>query len=490
MRFVLIALFLSLAWPAAAADRIALVIGISDYRSIPPLKNTVNDASDLSETLKTIGFEVDTLINVSKAELESALADFTFRSEAANLALIYFAGHGVEVQGENFLIPVDAQVASNRDIQAQAVSLKDFLHSVDRARKMRIVILDSCRDNPFGDFIDVSQPISGDDNSQSTRGAGGLAPPSPDRGTLVAFAARDGNVALDGEGDNSPFALALMDKMKRPELEISLMFRAIRDDVLERTGNQQEPHTYGSLSGVPFFLASVTPQTPEDRIEAWAKIRPDLEKQYQKAAQEGDERSLYALAMMRLYPDSDRFDPAKAVDYLQRAAEMGSPEALYEIARLHETGVGLEKSDAKALEYYRKAAALDYGRALNELGIFHVEGMLGVAPDLGKAIGYFERAAAQRNPQAMFNLASLISQGMIEGKTAEDAATYLYLALRAGNPDVYAALVRHPDKLRLDIRRALQRKLRENAFYAGPIDGDFGPGTQRGLKAAYGEETG
>lgn len=493
MRFLLLVSLLLLALPASAAERVGLVIGISDYRSIPALKNTVNDATDLSETLKGIGFEVTTLINVTGAELRASLEKFAFKAETAELALIYFAGHGVEVQGENFLIPVDADVQSNKDIQQQAVSLKDFLHSVDRARTMRIVILDSCRDNPFGDTIDLSQPVTAGDSSQTTRGARGLAPPSPDRGTLVAFAARDGNVALDGEGDNSPFAQALIDKMARPDLEISLMFRAIRDDVLKRTGNRQEPHTYGSLTGTPFYLASLGERDQalalgmKGRIDAWSKVNPDLVKQYEILAEDqNDVRAMIALGMMRLHPESPRYDPDTARGYLERAAKLGDPEAMYELGRLYETGIGATPDPKQALIYYQASARQDYGPALSDMGFFQIEGMLGLVPDAKKGIEYFRRGAEQRNAPAMFNYASMIDDGFVPGKTAEDAAAYFYQALRAGNPEVLKALTLHHDTLLPATRRALQAKLKENAFYAGSIDGDFGPGTQRSLRAAYG----
>lgn len=497
MRFMLLVLLLGLAGPAAAAERIALLIGISDYRSIPPLKNTVNDATDLSDTLKGIGFEVTTLINVSGAELRSSLEKFSFKAETADLALIYFAGHGVEVQGENFLIPVDADVQSNKDIQQQAVSLKDFLRTVDGARKMRIVILDSCRDNPFGDTIDLTQPVAAGDGSQTTRGASGLAPPSPDRGTMVAFAARDGNVALDGEGDNSPFALALMDKLTRPELEISLMFRAVRDDVLQRTGNRQEPHTYGSLTGIPFHLASLGERDQtlalglKGRVEAWSKINPDLEEQYKVLAEEQkDVRAMIVLGMMRLHPESPRYDPDAARAYLEQAAALGDPEAMYELGRLYETGIGAPSDPKKALSYYKASARQDYGPALSDMGFFQIEGMLGLVPDTDKGIQYFRRGAEQRNAPAMFNYASMIDDGFVQGKTSDDAATYFYQALRAGNPEVLSALTLHHDTLLPATRRALQKKLKENAFYQGKIDGDFGPGTQRSLRAAYGLQDG
>ncbi|MBL4756030.1 MAG: caspase family protein, partial [Flavobacteriales bacterium] len=262
MRKIFIVIFLMLPTLAWASERVALVIGISDYKTIPKLDNTVNDARGIADALSSIGFQVTTVLEGSSKQLRDAVDEFSFRSEAADLALIYYAGHGVEVQGENFLIPVDADVKSNKDIQRQGLSLKELLASVEHARKMRIVILDSCRDNPFGDGLDQAVLQATATTVEQTRGVGnrGLAKPSPDRGTLVAFAARDGERALDGSGSNSPFALALMENMVKPNLEISLMFRQVRDHVLKSTQNQQEPHTYGSLSGTPFYIAGSSNQ--------------------------------------------------------------------------------------------------------------------------------------------------------------------------------------------------------------------------------------
>ncbi len=481
----------------AAGDRIGLVIGMSQYDNIPDLKNTVNDARLISETLDGIGFKVTTLMDASMAELMDTIDDFSFRSETADLALIYFAGHGVEVEGENFLVPVDADVRSNRDIQRQSVSLSQLLTAVDRARKMRIVILDSCRNNPFGDALARSEPgqgtAQGTDNNNGAdlrSSAGGLAVPSPDRGTMVAFAARDGQVALDGEGDNSPFALALAQTLARPGLEISLMFRQVRDQVLASTYNLQEPYTYGSLTSIPFYLAG--PAEGSEAVDiadpsvAWTKIRPDQEVQMAALAQGGDTRSMLGLAYMRLNPEGSRFDPSEALDYLSRAAAAGSPEAQFELAKLYERGIGTAQDPARALALYRAAADQDFADAINDLGFMNYQGLLGLPQNPGKALALFERAADLRHPQAMFNFAALIDDGLIPSKSLEDAAGYLYQALRSGSTDVLNLLSDRPTMFKLETRQALQRRLRDNEFYDGTIDGDFGPGTQRGIRLAYG----
>ncbi|WP_095587992.1 caspase family protein [Actibacterium ureilyticum] len=472
---------------AMAAERIALVMGIADYQSIGPLKNTINDARRISQTLEQIGFEVTTAYDTTSQQMHDLLKEFAFRSETADLALIYFAGHGVEVQGENFLIPADAQVASNADIQRQAVSLKDMLVAVDRARKMRIVILDSCRNNPFGDLIDTRETAA-EGSADGTRGGGGLAQPTPDRGTLVSFAAKDGNVALDGSGTNSPFAIALSDRLKQPNLEISLMFRQVRDQVLQSTANQQEPHTYGALSGVPFYLAGTdgTEAAVDDRRIAWSDLRPEQEAQLTRLADGGDTRSMLGLGYMRLNPDTERFDPAAAADLFTRAADAGAPEAQFELAKLYEQGLGVAPDPARALSLYQASAAQDFADAINDLGFFYYQGGLGLPRDPQKALALFERAADLRHPQAMFNFAALIDDGLIAGKGPEASAAYLYDALRSGSDDVLKIMTEQPQMFSIDTRKALQRKLQEVAFYDGVIDGDFGPGTQRGIRRAYG----
>ena len=479
---------------SAASDRIALVFGMADYRNLPSLTNTRNDAVAISNTLEEIGFDVTLSVDASGAEMDRLLDEFAFKSEVADLALIYYAGHGIEVQGENFMIPVDANVASNKDVQDQSPSLKKFLSAVDRARKMRIVILDSCRDNPLGDAITLAseQTSETSPSSETTRGGGGLAAANPDRGTLVAFAAKDGQVALDGSGDNSPFALALMDKMTQPGLEISLMFRQVRDGVLERTANLQEPHTYGSLTGIPFYLAGPgdgdKSLDASDAAKAWANLRPDQEDQLLALADLGDTRSMLGLAYMRLNPNEGRFDPEAAVSFLTRAAEAGSPEAQFELAKLYERGTGVEQSEERALELYRAAAEQNFADAINDLGFLYYQGGLGLPADPGKALRYFERAADLRHPQAQFNFAALIDDGHIASKGPEDAAKYLYEALRSGSQDVLNLLSERPTMFTSETRRALQARLRDNEFYTGAIDGDFGPGTQRGIRRAYGIE--
>ncbi|MGY9060036.1 MAG: caspase family protein, partial [Candidatus Puniceispirillales bacterium] len=379
MRILFLLLFSFLPSLSFASDRVALVVGMAKYETVVTLDNTVNDAISISKTLEAIGFDVRTLTDATSENFRKAIDDFAFQSETADLALIYFAGHGVEVQGENFLIPVDANVKSNKDVQRQSVSLKQLLAAAGNARKMRIVILDSCRDNPFGDALDLAALIETENSASKTRSlTGGLAKPNPDRGTLVAFAAKDGQKALDGTGINSPFAIALMENLPKPNLEISLLFRQVRDNVLETTRNQQEPHTYGSLSGTPYYLAgsSIANSDVEnsDLRVAWSDIMPDQESQLVKLAGQGDTRSMIGLAYIRLNSEDSRYAPSKAAQYLILASDEGSAEAQFELAKLYETGLGVEQNIDRALELYELSASADFPDALNDLGFLYFQG--------------------------------------------------------------------------------------------------------------------
>ena len=236
--------------PAArvpAGKRVALVIGNSDYAAVARLPNPRRDADAVAASLRGIGFRTVTLeTDLSRDKLVRALRAFQDEAETADWAMIYYAGHGIEVGGVNYLVPIDAQLKDDRDVQDEAVPLDRLLSAIEGAKKLRLVVLDACRDNPF-----VAQMR----RSVGTRSIGrGLARIEPEGGTLVAYAAKHGQVALDGDGANSPFVGALVKHLQTPGLEINKLFRLVRDDVMAVTGRKQEPFVYGSLPGEDFFF--------------------------------------------------------------------------------------------------------------------------------------------------------------------------------------------------------------------------------------------
>ena len=239
-------LAVGLAGPASAASRVALVIGNSAYAHVPVIPNPLNDAADIGSALGRLGFSVTRLENADYSALRRGLQEFQRAASAAEIAVVFYAGHGIEVDKQNFLVPVDARLASDRDVEFEAVSLDLVIRTVEHAGKLRLVILDACRDNPFAARME---------RGGATRSIGrGLSRVEPSGEMLVAYAAKEGTVALDGTGRNSPYTAALLRHLEEPGLEVGLMFRKVRDAVLETTGREQEPFTYGSLSSRGAYL--------------------------------------------------------------------------------------------------------------------------------------------------------------------------------------------------------------------------------------------
>ncbi len=227
--------------------RVALVIGESTYTAVGPLPNAKSDAHLVSESLRAIGFtSVDELVNADRATLIAGLRAFSQKADQADWAMIYYAGHGMELNGDNYVIPVDAALASDRDVGDEAIPLTRLEASTEGASKLKLVILDACRNNPF--LPKMQRAIT-------TRQIGrGLSRVEPDHATLVVFAAKEGTVAMDGEGTNGPFASAFAQRVRQPGIEISKLFRFVRQDVMAATSMQQEPFVYGSLPPEDFIF--------------------------------------------------------------------------------------------------------------------------------------------------------------------------------------------------------------------------------------------
>src|SRR5882757_2366253 len=242
---------------ALTGNRIALVIGNSTYKNVPALANPTRDADTMASSFRSAGFKTVQLRNdLTREKLTDALQDFAAEADKADWAVVYFAGHGLEVNGTNYLIPVDARLVADRDVEFEAVPLDRVMNAVSGAKRLRLVLLDACRDNPFANQMR---------RSVATRSIGrGLTNVEPEAGTLVVYAAKHGQVALDGDGGNSPFVTALTKRMNTPGLEVRRLFDHVRDDVLEMTNRAQQPFSYGSLPGSEdyYFRAAATAKRP------------------------------------------------------------------------------------------------------------------------------------------------------------------------------------------------------------------------------------
>jgi formylglycine-generating enzyme required for sulfatase activity len=230
----------------AAGRRVALVIGNAAYTDVGALTNPIIDADAISKALENAGFDdVRHVSNLSADAMRLELKDFSARAADSEIAMIYYAGHGVEVSGQNYLVPVDAKLLRSTDTEFEAIPLSTVRSAVAGATKLRIVVLDACRNNPF-------KMASNDGKRAATRGLGNI---EPGTGEVVAYSAKEGTLAQDGPANsNSPFAAALVKNLSEPGLEIRLLFGKVRDDVISETNNEQDPYTYMSLGGEAIYL--------------------------------------------------------------------------------------------------------------------------------------------------------------------------------------------------------------------------------------------
>jgi uncharacterized caspase-like protein len=239
--------------PAFAEKRVALVIGNSAYKNVNQLQNPANDAAAVVAMFKKAGFDsVDARLNLGVVDMRRALREFGNKARDADAAVIYYAGHGIELDGTNYLIPVDATLETDTDVLDETFPLDRVLFTVEPAKKLRLVILDACRDNPFAKTMKrtVGSRAIG-------RGLAKVEPSSPN--TMIAFAAKAGSTASDGDSKNSPFATALVNHLAKPGLDLRKAFGFVRDDVLKATNNTQEPFVYGSLGGDDVTLVPAAP---------------------------------------------------------------------------------------------------------------------------------------------------------------------------------------------------------------------------------------
>jgi len=367
--FLLPVLLLFFCQPAWAGNRVALVIGNSAYKNAAPLSNPVNDAAIVEATLKNAGFDVvQTRQDLQAIEMRRTLRDFADQARDADVAVIYYAGHGMEIEGTNYLIPVDATLERDTDVYDEAFSLDRVMLAIEPARQLRLVILDACRNNPF------SEKMKRTVGSRSiSRGLARIEPATAN--TLVAFAAKAGSTASDGNSKNSPYAAALVKYIGTPGLDLRRVFGFVRDDVMKATGNRQEPYVYGTLGGddVPLVPAKETAKEPtrEPAKEAAKEavpsptLRSEIRRDYELALQVGNKDALNFFIVQ--YPDGYYASLAKLqlakIDAEEKrvAAAEKARQAEQEQARLVNEGaqqmqLAKAASDLKAAQEARAAA--------------------------------------------------------------------------------------------------------------------------------------
>src|SRR5215831_15874426 len=277
----------------AAPKRVALVIGNSAYQHAVALANPVNDATAMGAALKQVGFAVLLGLDLDKRTFDGKIHEFAQVLNDADTALFFYAGHGLQVAGRNHLVPIDAQLNSERDLDFEAVSLDFVLKQMELERegKTNIVFLDACRDNPLARNLA---------RSMGTRSAAigqGLAQVQTGVGTFIAYSTQPGNVALDGEGHNSPFTEALARGLRLPDRNLTAVMIEVRKEVLAATGGKQVPWDHSALTGDFYFhLAAAPGSLPRPDADSVQRRLHELEEELKKKSDPQQTANVVALA--------------------------------------------------------------------------------------------------------------------------------------------------------------------------------------------------
>jgi len=452
----LLAGFCSIARPALADKRVALVIGNSAYQTVPKLPNPANDAGAVAELLRAAKFDVvESRRDLGIVEMRRAFRDFSDKTRDADIAVVYYAGHGIEIEGINYLIPVDAVLQRDADAYDEAITLDRALQVIEPARQLRLVILDACRDNPFARSMKrtvASRSIG--------RGLAGVEPGKAN--TLIAFAAKGGSSADDGNGAHSPFTTALLQHLTTPGLDIRRALGKVRDEVMKATGDRQEPFVYGSLGGSDVSLVPAPTQAapaaaaqgpsgdPQDRI------RRDYELALQVATRDGWQAFLqqypngfYAnLANAQLNKIAAEEARAAAVD---KARQAEADKARLAAERATAAAQARAAADAKAAEDARVAAEK-------------------LKQEQQAKADAAERARAAAEAKAAED-AKKTEPARIEQKPADQKPAQVAALPPPGAADTAK-----------DTARALQTELRRVGCFTANVDGDWKTTSQRSIE--------
>jgi len=456
--FLAAALLLGVCQPAFAEKRVALVLGNSAYQNVARLPNPVNDGTVIAATLKNAGFDVvEERHDLPAAETRRALRDFADRARDADIAVVYYAGHGIEVDGTNYLIPVDAKLERDTDVYDEAFSLDRVLLAIEPAKQLRLVILDACRDNPFAKTMKrtvASRAIG--------QGLAKVEPTSPNM--LIAYSAKAGSTALDGDAKNSPFTMALAKHLTTPGLDVRRAFGFVRDEVLKTTSYRQEPFVYGSLGGEDVPLVPVKATAPAATPQA------DIRRDYELAQQIGNKAALNAFVAQ--YPDG--FYAELARSQLAKIAAEETRVTATEKARLAEqerarlAAEGAQKgqqakaeADAKAAEQARIAAEKAKQVAQDQVAAAEQKRTAIETPATGKAP---ENKAAENK--------------VVADKAADQVAAGLPAAGKT-QPTNVAAL--SDGSVQADMAKSVQIELRRVGCLSGAADGEWNAASQRSM---------
>jgi TPR repeat protein len=439
---------------ASGEKKFALVIGNGHYKS-SPLKNPVNDARAMAATLQSFGFEVVLQENASYKDMRRAIIEFGNRLRDGGVGVFYYAGHGLQVSGHNYMVPVDAVIQGDSEVAVEAVDVDYVLSRMETARnRLNIVILDACRDDPY---------------SRSFRSeVHGLASIDAPEGTLIAYATAPGKVAKDADGDgpNGLYTSELLKAMRVPGLKIEDIFKQVRKFVSQKTKGQQVPWEASSLTGDFSFAVPPSASSAASRVERPMTPRPETReeaprvvgseasnasdeleraKQYMRSSNPGaalpllreavrknSAEAMGLLGNLYAYGSGVPRDQAEAVRWYLKASEGGSITAMREVGFMYQNGSGVTKDYAEALRWYRKSAGAGNAVAMNDIGLMYLNGW-GVTKDEAEALRWFRKSADAGNEIAMRNVGLSYHHGWGAAKDEAEAARWFRKGAEAGN---------------------------------------------------------
>jgi uncharacterized caspase-like protein len=326
-----------MAMPAAAQQRVALVIGNSAYTQVNALPNPVNDANAVTAALKELGFEVLLGLDLDKRGLDVKIREFSQMLGKAEASVFFYAGHGLQVSGRNYLVPIDAQLQRERDVDFEAVGLDFILKQMelDREGKTNIVFLDACRDNPLARNLARSM------GTRSANVGQGLAQVQAGVGTFIAYSTQPGNVALDGDEGHSPFTAALVRSIKEPGRNLTAVMIEVRKQVLIATGGKQVPWDHSALTGDFYFgqpsALNSGPVEPSPEIDAMQARLKQLEEQLKDKSDARQTASIVKLEQLkervRQIEEANRADQQRIFDTRRKYGASSDPNARNELNR-------------------------------------------------------------------------------------------------------------------------------------------------------------
>ncbi|MGY4288780.1 pyruvate/2-oxoglutarate dehydrogenase complex dihydrolipoamide acyltransferase (E2) component [Bradyrhizobium sp. LM2.7] len=455
---------------AYAERRVALVMGNSAYKNVAKLANPANDAALVGGMFRKAGFDtVDVKLDLNVVDTRKALREFGAKAREADVAVIYYAGHGIELDGTNYLIPTDAALETDTDVLDEAFPLDRVLFAIEPAKQLRLVILDACRDNPFAKIMKrtvASRAIG--------RGLAKVEPTSPN--TMIAFAAKAGSTASDGDAKNSPFATALVERLPMPGLDLRKAFGFVRDDVLRSTANKQEPFVYGSLGGDDVPLVPAKPVATGPQPNPQSELRRDYELALQLGTRDGWE------AFLTQYPEGFYANLAKGqlnkigAEETRASAEQKAKSAEQEKARLIAERAQKAEQDraaaaAKAAEDAKAAA--EKVKQIEEAKAAAAE-MRRKEAEAAAAKALADKQAAEKTlaERLANDTKQIAEQRTTEKQQATDTAQKIAAVAPTSSP---------PGLSPQETAKLVQSELRRVGCLATAADGDWNASSQRSL---------